>query len=94
PDKCQLSFEKDPSNEYDLFAVKIKTTEGALLGFVPAFYSEFVTKVLDYDCLTQLRIERIDPSALPQLQVRLSLKGTLNKRSYEIEKNYVGVTQH
>lgn len=43
----KLLLEKEPDNAYDHTAVKIKKTDGQLIGYVPEFYSAFITKVLD-----------------------------------------------
>ncbi|SFG78940.1 HIRAN domain-containing protein [Sporolactobacillus nakayamae] len=90
--KNKLLLEKDPENKYDPFAVKIRLCDGVMLGFVPAFYSEFVTKVIDHQCRFQLEIDRLDSFAMPQLQVHVSFFGSLNKSSSEIENYYVGTT--
>lgn len=72
-----LFLEKEPENEHDPFAVKIKMDDGFLLGYVPAFYSEFLTKVLDNKIQYHLQIKKIDQEAIPQFKVNLLIEGEL-----------------
>lgn len=73
----ELFFEKEPSNGQDPFAIMVKTIEGALLGYVPAFFSEFMTQVIDKGCYYQIKVEDIDTHAIPQLKVDVSVTGEL-----------------
>ncbi|WP_257128376.1 HIRAN domain-containing protein [Priestia megaterium] len=71
----KLSLEKEPSNDNDSFAVKVQTNNGLLLGYVPAFFSEFMTHIIDEGCYYEVRIEKIDVHAIPQLRVCLTVNG-------------------
>ena len=56
----------------------IKTLEGLLLGYIPAFYSEFTTKMIDEAYDYNIKIEKIDIEAIPQLKVNLIVNGIFN----------------
>jgi hypothetical protein len=84
-DDANLVFEKEPSNDQDPFAVMIKTTDGILLGYVPAFFSEFMTRIIDECCYYRVKIEKIDIEAIPQLRVNLTINGQFNNY---VEGNY------
>jgi hypothetical protein len=44
----ELVFENEKSNKQDPYAVMVKTTDGTLLGYVPAFFSEFMSRVIHH----------------------------------------------
>ncbi|MFT8318823.1 MAG: HIRAN domain-containing protein [Sporolactobacillus sp.] len=68
-----LRLIREPSNNYDPFAVRIETEDNHLIGYVPAFYSEFVSKLLQYKVNNKLKLLEIDEHAIPQLRIRASL---------------------
>lgn len=74
----ELVFEKESTNAQDPFAVKVKTNSNVLLGYVPAFFSEFMTDVMNKGYRYQVRIEKIDIDAIPQLKVKVSVNGQFN----------------
>ncbi|MEW4263586.1 DNA-binding protein [Bacillus megaterium] len=77
-DKTELFFEKEPDNPEDPYAVMVKTDDGVLLGYVPGFFSEFMTDVIDRKCFYEVGIDNIDPDAIPQLRVNVSVNGEFN----------------
>ncbi|SHJ23601.1 HipA N-terminal domain-containing protein [Clostridium amylolyticum] len=42
-----LILEKDPSNEYDEYAIKVKNKENKVIGFIPIFFSKPIGKAID-----------------------------------------------
>ncbi|MDM5309695.1 HIRAN domain-containing protein [Peribacillus frigoritolerans] len=76
--ESKLVFEKEPTNPYDPFAVMVKTYDNVLLGYVPAFFTEFMTDVINKELNYHVKIEKIDIDAIPQLKVKISVNGEFN----------------
>lgn len=87
--ETNIVFEKEPSNDHDPFAVMVKTIQGVLLGYVPAFFSEFMTEVINNDIKFSGEIEKIDEDAIPQLRVNLIVNGEFigNDKNYPSMSN-------
>lgn len=73
----KLLLELESNNRQDPHAVKVITIDGYHLGYVPAFFSEFLTKVLNEKCFLEVKIDRIDKNAIPQLKVNVTVSGKL-----------------
>jgi hypothetical protein len=72
----KVEFELDLGNPEDNRAVVILTTKyGNKLGFVPAFYSEFMYDVIKNNGELTARIESINIEAKPQQKVNISVSG-------------------
>lgn len=77
---AKVNFELEPSNEKDPKAVIVLTDNyGYKLGYIPAFYSGFMFDVIKNNGQYEAKIEKINPSAKPQLKVNVSVKGQLNQ---------------
>ncbi|MBO5376986.1 MAG: DNA-binding protein [Ruminiclostridium sp.] len=50
----ELIFEKEPENEFDINAIKVQTSAGDILGYVPRYYNEAILerlkKSMTYSC--------------------------------------------
>lgn len=57
----------------------VKTMDQHLLGYVPAFYSEFMTDILDEGYAYLAKITKIDFNAIPQLKVKIKVVGEVIK---------------
>lgn len=42
-----LFLEKEPTNKYDKYAVKVVNEENKLIGYIPIFYSEAISRAID-----------------------------------------------
>ena len=82
----ELLFQSEPANPRDPFAVKILTTDGQHhLGYVPSFYSPFVTNILNGLGSYQANIEQINPKVGTKRNVLVSVVGSL--RCTPVQKN-------
>ncbi|MGE6590696.1 HIRAN domain-containing protein [Bacillus mycoides] len=79
-----VCLKREPENKQDSFAVRVDTESGNSLGYVPAFYSEFVAEVLDKGCTYKLQIDKIDAGAIPQLRMNILVEGYLD---HNVDKN-------
>ncbi|MCP8969920.1 HIRAN domain-containing protein [Ectobacillus ponti] len=74
-----VSLKPEPDNQQDPFAIQVLTEEESLLGYVPAYYSEFLTKILEHHCPYKLQIGRIDTESIPKLRMSILVDGYLTE---------------
>ena len=43
----KVILEKEPTNRFDKFAVKVQTLDGKSLGYIPRYYSEAITRIIE-----------------------------------------------
>lgn len=80
-----VNFSLDPDNPKDDKAVLVLTEKGKKLGYIPAFYSGWMFEVIQRKCSYQVRIEDINPHALPHRKISISIVGKTNP-GVDIEK--------
>lgn len=73
----KVQFQLEPENEQDPKAVIVLTSQGRKLGYIPAFYSEFMFQLMENDGDYEAKIHSIHFKALPQLKVNISVCGKL-----------------
>lgn len=66
------------------YAVQVKTEYNQLLGYVPAFYSEFISSMLKKHTTYRLNVLHLDKQAIPQLSVRVALRAPMNDESLSL----------
>lgn len=77
----RLLLEKEPTNLHDPYAVMVKTLDHSLLGYIPAFYSEFMSSVINDDLDYKIEIEKIDDDAIPQFKVMAKVSGEFKQNN-------------
>lgn len=84
----KLSLEMEPNNEYDRNAVCVINGETRKkIGYIPAFYSSFVTRVLKEEIPIHLEYHYFEEAA-PQYKVKLILVGEIpQKLNYQIKND-------
>lgn len=82
-----LHLVREPANTHDPFAVRIETQSSQLLGYVPAFYSEFISNMLEKQITYTLNVLDVDEQAIPQLSIRVSLQAPVNNVSLSLSKS-------
>lgn len=73
----KVQFQLEPDNVHDSKAVIVLTSEGRKLGYIPAFYSEFMFQLIKKRGDYEAKIHSIQLEALPQLKVNVSVCGIL-----------------
>lgn len=61
-----LQLIPEPTNAYDKRAVRIETSFGLHLGYVPGFYTEAINSLIEYNAKLILTIKEIRPNSSPQ----------------------------
>lgn len=79
----EVILEREPGNEHDPYAIMVKTKKGDLLGYIPAFFSEFMSFILEKGYEYNSRIVSIDRLAVPQFKVNVSIHGSMNASFYK-----------
>lgn len=82
----QLHLESESNNKYDDYAVRVIDAEtNKKIGYIPAFYSFFVTNILKEGCHIEVEYQFFETAA-PQYKVKLKLIGKIpQKLSYLLE---------
>jgi len=71
-------FELDPTNKEDNKAVIVLSdNQGRKLGYIPAFYSGFMSDILKNNEVYEAKIDQVNLHAKPQLKVNISVVGKL-----------------
>lgn len=73
-----VEFKPHYGNPEDDKAVAIVTDSGLKLGYIPAFYSGLMFEVIENNCVFFAKIDGINPYAVPQRKVNITVKGKLN----------------
>ena len=74
----KINFELEPLNKEDNKAVIVLSdNDGHKLGYIPAFYSSFMFDVIRNKEMYKAEIDKINPYAIPQLKVNISIFGQL-----------------
>ena len=55
-----LLLEKDPNNEYDPYAIKIKNSKDEFIGYIPRYFSESVSELLNKGYSCSLKVKHIN----------------------------------
>lgn len=76
-DNLIATQEKD--NKYDSNAVRLSTTDGLWLGYIPGVYAQAVSALLDREVDVKLTINEKRPTYAPQWWIRINLEASLNK---------------
>ncbi|OPX01195.1 HIRAN domain-containing protein [Geobacillus proteiniphilus] len=71
----EVHFRLEPENRQDSKAVEVLTDKGCKLGYIPAFYSEFMFNLIQNNGRYTARIESIHVEAFPQRKVNISVYG-------------------
>ena len=73
----RLLIEPEPENEYDKFALQVKTNDGVKIGYIPVFYSKIIYHYIAKGCNCDLEIVNFDPNKESQeiLKVKLICDG-------------------
>ncbi|WP_163538154.1 HIRAN domain-containing protein [Gracilibacillus sp. YIM 98692] len=75
-----VNFQLEPSNKEDNKAVIVLSdNQGHKLGYIPAFYSEFMFDVIENNQKYEAKIEKVNSYAKPQLKINISIVGQLMK---------------
>mgnify|MGYP001389570001 CR=1 FL=1 len=81
----ELLFQSEPTNKKDPYAVKVLTKDGKhLLGYVPSFYSPFVTQILNGKGSYHAKIEKINPLLGTARKVSVAVTGSLTQETGRI----------
>ncbi|WP_223812025.1 HIRAN domain-containing protein [Geobacillus sp. 46C-IIa] len=73
----KVHFRLEPENRQDAKAVEVLTDKGCKLGYIPAFYSEFMFNLFQNNGCYTARIESIHVKAFPQRKVNINVYGVL-----------------
>lgn len=83
-------FRLEPANEQDPKAVVVLTKQGEKLGYIPAFYSEFMFWLIEESSgAYKANIQFIYPKANPQLKVNICVRGTLTTTMKQLQLDMV-----
>lgn len=83
-------FQLEPTNEQDPKAVLVLTKQGEKLGYIPAFYSEFMFWLIEESSgAYKAKIQFIHPKANPQLKVNICVCGTLTPTMKQLQLDMV-----
>lgn len=74
-----VSLIPEPTNPFDKFAVKVQTSSGIMLGYVPKTISERVSKMLSMQKLSSAEITAISPEKEPWYTLRVRIKEDENE---------------
>lgn len=82
-DLAKISLEIDEGNEQDPDAVMVKY-EGEIIGYVPAFYSEFIKNVIENNLTHEITSFRFNNEASSHRKVNIVINGRVaNKKKTE-----------
>jgi len=56
----ELRFTPEPENEYDKNAIKILNTKGVMLGYLPRYYAEGISKLIESEAKVTCRVVEIN----------------------------------
>lgn len=73
----QITFESDDSNQYDTEAVKV-LCNGECIGYVPAYYSKFVKRVLSEGAFEKIEVTHFDSDEPSRFRICIQVKGSMN----------------
>lgn len=73
-----VALDFDPDNPEDNKAILVSSVNGCTLGYIPAFYSGFMYEIMKKRCHYTAKIESVNPDAIPQRKVNVSVVGQLN----------------
>ncbi|MBB5326032.1 hypothetical protein HNQ34_003150 [Anoxybacillus tepidamans] len=83
-----VKFQREPKNEQDPKAVVVLTKQGEKLGYIPAFYSEFMFRLIEEGGgVYKANIQFIHPKANPQLKVNICVCGTLTPKMKQVQQD-------
>lgn len=83
-----VMFQLEPANEQDPKAVVVLTKQGEKLGYIPAFYSEFMFRLIEESGgVYKANIQFIHPKANPQLKVNICVCGTLTPKMKQVQQD-------
>src|SRR5699024_9163236 len=68
-----------PENPNDHKAVQITTTNGFLLGYIPAFYSGWMFEIIEKNSNFKVSINQIHSQAVPHRKVNITITGEVNQ---------------
>lgn len=77
-----LTLVRESDNEYDSDAVAVYKNEDKKIGYVPAFYSQFISQMIEsYEDNVRYDLEhKFDPEAPSHFKVEMNIKGLDNSR--------------
>jgi hypothetical protein len=73
----EVRFRLEPENKQDSKAVMVLTKQGHKLGYIPAFYSDFMFHIIENRHNYQATIHAVHMEAHPHLKVNINVWGTL-----------------
>ncbi|CQR46245.1 HIRAN domain protein [Paraliobacillus sp. PM-2] len=76
-DDVQFNLHRD-NPEDDKAVIVLSGLNGLQLGYIPAYYSGFMFEAIRNRCTYTAKIERINPAAVPQRKVNISVVGDLS----------------
>lgn len=79
-----LVLKKEPENPHDPWAIGIYTKHDTKLGYVPRYYSKFISLLMDVDTKIDLRIVYINERSTPHWWVKVHLCAPLPKANQTV----------
>ena len=70
-------FALDLENPEDDKAVKIYSADNVVLGYIPAFYSEWIFEAIERDWFYHAKIDQVHQRALPHRKVSINVQGMM-----------------
>ncbi|WP_404821763.1 HIRAN domain-containing protein [Oceanobacillus halotolerans] len=68
----------------DPYAVRIETSDGQKLGYVPGVHAQVVSTMLKNNISLTLSVKKVQPTIAPQWWLQVTLKGNLNMNQKNI----------
>lgn len=71
-DVCRL--EREPSNAFDEYAIRVLTESGAMLGYIPKHQNRTIARIMDQGVEVVARIDRIAPDSAPWRRIWIKVE--------------------
>ncbi|WP_162921686.1 HIRAN domain-containing protein [Listeria costaricensis] len=88
-----LTFQRDTANKHDMYAVQVYKNKEKIIGYVPAFYSQFMSKVLEENGTYKMTDIKFDSKAFSHYKLKISLEGELGQKEWLQNKDDLLVMQ-
>lgn len=73
-----VNFVLDYDNKEDDKAILVKSVNGDMLGYIPAFYSGWMSEVIEKNVTLKQNLQLSTPHAVPHRKVSISIVGEVN----------------
>lgn len=67
----RLTLVREPSNEYDKYAIEVLNADGIKLGYVPKNHNRVIAELMDQHCSIHAVVERVEPQAWEPVSIRI-----------------------